>query len=352
MNLNQKISNLEAFIFSKYRIVHGIRIAVAFVLTLIVTSFFDLPERSWILITLFVVIGPMSYLGNVIPRAWHRVLGTLIGAASGILGIAISQHSMVLMYVWCSVVIFLSGYFALGKRPYVGILIGITLGVTLGASNADIHVAIWRGFDVVIGCVIAVLFCLIHPQRAFIHWRLRMVSTLTNISKLYHLSYSLNVLEKPSLEPFRSTIIKEMNVINTLVSPSIKETKLKRQLLDAINIQIRNLVNIIELLNHSYWSDRESHLNMLWSKSLNSCQKQIEQELLDLAYLVEKGEVRGGLKIDGSDEITRELKDNIAELGGDESNIYGYVWLNLKLIEDLGDLKRLLIFALNLSHKQ
>ncbi|CAM2808723.1 FUSC family protein [Vibrio rarus] len=351
MYLNQKISNLDAFIFARYRIVHGARIAVAFVATLFITSYFALPERSWILITLFVVIGPMSYLGNVIHRAWHRVLGTTIGAASGILGIALGQHSMLLMYLWCSVIIFLSGYFALGKRPYVGILIGITLGVTLGASDADISVAIWRGFDVAIGCVIAVLFCLIHPQRAFIHWRLRVSNTLVNISKLYHLSYSLNVVEKPTLQPFQNTILKEMTVINTLVSPCIKETKLKRQMLDAINNKLRSLLNTIELLNHSYWSDRESHLNMVWTKSLNSCQKQIEQELKDLAYLVEKGEIRGGLKIEGADEITQELKDNISELGGDESNIYGYVWLNLKLIEDLGDLKRLLIFALNLSHK-
>ncbi|GAD78750.1 FUSC family protein [Vibrio ezurae] len=352
MYLNKKISDLDAFIFARYRIVHGIRIAVAFVSTLFITSYFALPERSWILITLFVVIGPISYLGNVLPRAWHRVLGTVIGAVSGILGLAVSQHSMFLMYLWCSIVIFLSGYFALGKRPYVGILIGITLAVTVGSSNTHIDVAVWRGLDVTLGCIIAVLFCLIHPQRAFIHWRLRTANTLTSFSKIYHLSYSPNILEKPSLEPYQNIITKEMTLINTLISPSVKETKLKRQLLDAINNQLRNLLNTIGLLNHSYWSDRESHLNMLWSKSLNSCQKQIEQELKDLAYLVEKGEVRGGLNVAGIDEITQELKNNIAELGGEESNIYGYVWLNLKLMEDLADLKRLLILALNLSHKQ
>ncbi|GEM78296.1 FUSC family protein [Vibrio superstes] len=351
MHLNQKISNLDAFIFTHYRIVHGVRIAVAFVLTLIAATYFEVPERTWILITLFVVIGPISYLGNVLPRAWHRVLGTSLGAMSGIIGIAISQYSMALMYLWCAVIIFLSAYFALGKRPYVGILIGITLAVTLGAANADVDVAMWRGVDVTLGCIIAVLFCLIYPQRAFIHWRLRIANTLKTLSKVYHLSYSPNVIEKPNLEPFQNTLVKEMTTITTLTSPSIKETKLKRQLLDAIQIQLRNLLSTIELLNHSYWSDRESHLNMLWSKSLKQCQQQVEQELEDLAYLVEKGEVRGGIRIEETDEIIRELKDIIAELGGEKSNIYGYVWLNLKLIEDLGNLKKLLILALNLSQK-
>ena len=142
-----------------------------------------------------------------------------------------------------------------------------------------------------------------------------------------------------------------MTTITTLTLPSIKETKLKRQLLDAIQIQLRNLLSTIELLNHSYWSDRESHLNMLWSKSLKQCQLQVEQELEDLAYLAEKGEVQGGIRIEETDEIIGELKDIIAELGGEKSNIYGYVWLNLKLIEDLGNLKKLLILALNLSQK-
>ncbi|MEZ9707184.1 FUSC family protein [Vibrio breoganii] len=351
MHLNQKISNLDAFIFTHYRIVHGVRIAVAFVLTLIAATYFEVPERTWILITLFVVIGPISYLGNVLPRAWHRVLGTSLGAISGIIGIAISQYSLALMYLWCAVIIFLSAYFALGKRPYVGILIGITLAVTLGAANADVDVAMWRGVDVTLGCIIAVLFCLIYPQRAFIHWRLRIANTLKTLSKVYHLSYSPNVIEKPNLEPFQNTLVKEMTTITTLTSPSIKETKLKRQLLDAIQIQLRNLLSTIELLNHSYWSDRESHLNMLWSKSLKQCQQQVEQELEDLAYLVEKGEVRGSIRIEETDEIIGELKDIIAELGGEKSNIYGYVWLNLKLIEDLGNLKKLLILALNLSQK-
>ncbi|MGF1746097.1 FUSC family protein [Vibrio minamisatsumaniensis] len=351
MHLNQKISNVDAFIFTHYRIIHGVRIAVAFVLTLILANYFEIPERTWILITLFVVIGPISYLGNVLPRAWHRVLGTSLGAVSGIVGIAISQYSMVLMYLWCAVIIFLSAYFALGKRPYVGILIGITLAVTLGAVNADVDVAIWRGVDVTIGCIIAVLFCLIYPQRAFIHWRLRIVNTLKIFSKVYHLSYSPNVLEKPNLELFQNTLFKEMTTITTLTSPSAKETKLKRQLLDAIQIQLRNLLSTIELLNHSYWGDRESHLNMLWSKSLKQCQQQVEQEFNNLAYLVEKGEVRGGVSIEETEEIISELKDIIAEFGGEKSNIYGYVWLNLKLIEDLGNLKKLLIFALKLSSK-
>ncbi|WP_261834626.1 FUSC family protein [Vibrio ishigakensis] len=351
MRLNQAISDLDNFVFSNYRIVHGFRVAIAFVITMLFTGYFEIPERTWILITLVVVIGPISYLGNVLPRAWHRVLGTLIGAASGVLAIVLSQYSLTAMYAWCAVVIFASAYYSLGKRPYVGILIGITLAVTIGGGDSDVSVALWRGFDVSVGCVIAVLFCLIYPQRAFIHWRMRINSVLDNFAKVYHLSYSPNVLEKPDLEPFQKALVKEMTKLNSLGKPSEKETKLNYQLIYAIQVQLRNMLFTIELLNHSYWSDRESHLNMLWSKSLKQCQEQVEKKLNDLAHMVKTGQLVEDKETLHSKEIIRELKEIIADIDGHETEIYGYIWLNVKLIEDLANLKRLLILALNLSDK-
>ncbi|GAM62517.1 putative inner membrane protein [Vibrio ishigakensis] len=107
----------------------------------------------------------------------------------------------------------------------------------------------------------------------------------------------------------------------------------------------------IELLNHSYWSDRESHLNMLWSKSLKQCQEQVEKKLNDLAHMVKTGQLVEDKETLHSKEIIRELKEIIADIDGHETEIYGYVWLNVKLIEDLANLKRLLILALNLSDK-
>ncbi|WP_261816572.1 FUSC family protein [Vibrio gallicus] len=350
MRLDQAISSLDTFIFTNYRVVHSVRVALAFMLTMLLTGYFDVPERTWILITLVVVIVPMSYLGNVLPRAWHRVLGTIIGAGSGVLAIAISQYSFIATLIWCGAVIYISAYYSQGKRPYVCILVCITLSVTAGGGDSDVSVALWRAFDVSIGCAIAVAFCLIYPQRAFIHWRMRIHRVLSNFSTVYHLSYSPNVIEKPDLEPFQKSLVKEMAKINTLGTPSIKETRLNGQIIDAIQNQLRNMLCTIELLNHSYWSDRESHLNMLYSKKLKLCQKQVEKKLMDMAHMVTTGELIDDGETLNSKEIIQELKSIIADIDGHETDIYGYIWLNVKLIEDLASLKRLLILALNLSH--
>lgn len=351
MDLNRRISDVDGLIFNHYRVFHGIRIAAAFVITLALTSYLNLPESTWILITLVVVIGPISYLGNVLPRAWHRIMGTLLGALSGVVAIWLGQWSLFAMYLWCGVVMFLSAYFALGKRPYAGLLIGITLAVTIGAGNHDIEIALWRGLDVSLGCALAVLFCVIYPQRAFIHWRMRLGRILTRFATIYHISSSPNILEKPKLDDQQQALLKEMITLRTLISPSVKESKLSIHLLEAIQVQLRNTLYSIELLHTSYWSDRHSHLNMLWSPSLTECQKAIEQEFDNLSQLMLTGTMSGDISKLPVEQSMQKLKTCMPTISGEETSINGYIWLNLKLMEDLISLRKLLIYSLNLSHE-
>ncbi len=90
---------------------------------------------------------------------------------------------------------------------------------------------------------------------------------------------------------------------------------------------------------------------MLWSKPLNECQKIIENEFEALAKLIITGKLE--TEITGREiTTTREtLKSSLPKIDGEETSINGYLWLNLKLMEDLVNLKRLLIYSLNLSQE-
>ncbi|MFC5076605.1 FUSC family protein [Vibrio thalassae] len=320
---------------------------MAFVLTFALTSYFQVPESTWILITLVVVIGPISYVGNVFPRAWQRAMGTMIGALSGVIAIFLGQWSILAMYAWCGIVMFFSAYFALGKRPYVGLLVGITLALTIGACIDDIEVALWRGLDVTIGCLLAVLFCIVYPQRAFIHWRMRLGTTLERFAKIYHVSTSLNLLEQPSIERDQQTLMKEMVTLRSLIAPSANESKLSARLLEAIQVQLRNMLYSLELLNTSYWSDRQTHSNMLCSETLTDCHNIIERELEELATLVTIGTLDTELSGEKIAIARERLKNSLPKIDGEEVIISGYLWLNLRLMEDLVILKRLLVDSLH-----
>lgn len=83
MRADKSLSPFEIRLYRHYRIVHGIRIALAFILTFLLVRLFNIPEGTWPLITLVVIMGPISFWGNVVPRAWERIGGTILDRCWG-----------------------------------------------------------------------------------------------------------------------------------------------------------------------------------------------------------------------------------------------------------------------------
>ena len=69
MRADKSLKPFEIRLYRHYRVVHGVRIALAFVLTFLLVRLLNVPEGTWPLITLVVVMGPISFWGNVVPRA-------------------------------------------------------------------------------------------------------------------------------------------------------------------------------------------------------------------------------------------------------------------------------------------
>ncbi|VEB57700.1 Putative inner membrane protein [Salmonella enterica subsp. enterica] len=85
MRADKSLSPFEIRLYRHYRIVHGIRIALAFILTFLLVRLFSIPEGTWPLITLVVIMGPISFWGNVVPRAFeaHRRYDSGRGVRAG-----------------------------------------------------------------------------------------------------------------------------------------------------------------------------------------------------------------------------------------------------------------------------
>lgn len=103
MRADKSLSPFEIRLYRHYRIVHGIRIALAFILTFLLVRLFSIPEGTWPLITLVVIMGPISFWGNVVPRAFERIGGTILGAALGLVALRLELFSLPLMLVWCAI---------------------------------------------------------------------------------------------------------------------------------------------------------------------------------------------------------------------------------------------------------
>ncbi|EAO8345750.1 TPA: FUSC family protein [Salmonella enterica subsp. enterica serovar Stanley] len=350
MHLNRSISPLEHVIYGHYKVVHAVRMALAFVLTFLAIRLFHEPEATWPLITMVVVMGPISFLGNVLIRAIQRIMGTVFGAASGLVALYIEIYSLPLMLVWCALVMFMCGMLALGKRPYMGLLIGITLAIVCGAGPGEMDTALWRSGNVIIGSLFALFFTSIYPQKAFTHWRLMMSKELKNISDFYSAHISPNVLERPHLSAKHQQILNKLVRIRTLISPSLSETHINKDVFDAIQVMSRNLVSTLELLTDAYWATRESHFIILNATTLQVFQKLSINTLNALSGALLSGNIDDGLSnLPEMGSISVELKhlmENATAEENIEAPIYGYVWLNLELAKQLDELRELVIMAL------
>lgn len=350
MRPDKSLSPLEMRVYRHYRTVHGIRIALAFILTFILIRVLNVPEGTWPLITLVVVMGPISFWGNVVPRAFERIGGTIFGAALGLIALKLELYSLPLMLIWCAIAMFLCGFLALGKRPYQALLIGITLSVVVGAPAGDMETALWRSGDVIFGSLLAMLFTSIYPQRAFIHWRIQMANFVTSFGRIYNAGFSPNLLERPRLEKPLHTILNEVVKMRALIGPGSKETHIQKSIFEGIQKVSRNMVCTLELQINAYWASRASHFLMINARTLRDTQQMTQKTLSTIALALQEGNPSPiTANTEKLNEIVSELRQLMNEGQGSalqETPIHGYVWLSVELARQLELLSQLICRAL------
>ncbi|RWR01232.1 membrane protein [[Pantoea] beijingensis] len=350
MRPDKPLSAIEFACYRHYRVFHGIRIALAFVLTFLLVRLLEIPEGTWPLITLVVVMGPISSWGNVLPRAIQRIGGTLCGSVSGLIALKLELMSLPVMLVWCALVMFICGYLTLGKHPYMALLIGITLAVVCGAPAGDMNTALWRGGDVILGSLLALLFSSIYPQKAYTQWRIQLSDSLSSMAKIYHAGLSPNLVEQPRLARPLQRLLTDVVKMRTLLEPASKETRIPKSVLEAIQTINRNMLCTLELQINAWWSSRESHLIMLNAVTIRRAQQMTENTFTALSVLLLTGD---SAKIAANsaelEDIVRELWLLLGESKREaaiETPIHGYVWLSLELARQLERLSELIRLAM------
>lgn len=350
MRADKSLSPFEIRLYRHYRVVHGVRIALAFILTFLLVRLFNVPEGTWPLITLVVVMGPISFWGNVVPRVLERIGGTVLGSALGLVALKLELMSLPLMLLWCAAAMFLCGWLTLGKRPYQALLIGITLSVVVGAPAGDMHTALWRSGDVVIGSLLALLFTGIWPQRAFIHWRIQMAGYVTELNRLYQTAFSPNLLERPRLDRRHQKILNDVVKMRGLIVPASKEIHIQKSVFEGIQTINRNLVCMLELQMNAWWASRSSHYVMLNAHTLRDMQHLTQQTLLTMAHALYEGNPQpiraNNEKLSDIAAELRQLVNDYKDANPAETPMHGYVWLSMEMARQLELLSRLICRAL------
>ncbi|WP_313048584.1 FUSC family protein [Atlantibacter subterraneus] len=350
MRPDKSLSPFEIRLYRHYRLVHGVRIALAFTLTFLLVRLLNVPEGTWPLITLVVVMVPISFWGNVVPRAFERIGGTIFGASVGLIALKLELISLPIMLLWCALAMFICGYLTLGKRPYQALLIGITLSVVVGAPAGDLQIALWRSGDVILGSLLAMLFTSIYPQRAFIHWRIQMATFAHTFTRLSQAGFSPNLVERPRLDKSLHAMLSDVVKMRALIVPASKETHIQKSVFEAIQTVSRNLVCTLELQLNAHWATRESHFVMINAHTLRETQQMTHHTLAALSKALYEGNPSPVAANNARlAEIVGELRQMMHQDEGSalhETSIHGYVWLSLELARQLELLSNLICRAL------
>lgn len=174
------------FRYRHARLIHAIRVSLSVLLSILLTTSLALPHGQWASITVLVVIGGLQHQGNIRRKAFERGMGTLIGAAFGLL--MILQRSAfddsVATYLMIAAACGFCAYEAIGKGGYIALLSAITIVIVAGHGDSSIADGLWRTVNIVIGIVIALIFSFALPLYATWSWRYKFADTLRGCARL------------------------------------------------------------------------------------------------------------------------------------------------------------------------
>ncbi|GAB3686045.1 FUSC family protein [Salinisphaera aquimarina] len=232
------------------RYLHAVRVAVAMLFSIALTSGLGIPHGFWASVTLLVVIGGLQHHGNIRKKAAERGLATAIGAALGLLLIA--QHTLIgsvaFTYVLVSLLAGVCAYFAVGKAGYIALLTAITLSIVAGHGDNPIDIGLWRAFNVAIGTVIALVFSFAFPLYATYDWRFRLAENLRECARLYpRVMMGEPMTAQEQVYNF-ARLSGRLVKLRSLIAPAAKELNVAPAQLEEIQRLHRSIISALEML--------------------------------------------------------------------------------------------------------
>ncbi|MNO86514.1 Inner membrane protein YeeA [compost metagenome] len=233
--------------------IHAVRVSLGLLASILLTTGIHLPHGEWASVTMLVVIGGLQHHGNIGKKAAERAIGTLVGAAVGL--VLVVQQSWLglpwLTYFAMAVVCGFFSYHAIGKGGYTALLAGITVFIVAGHGDNPVSDGLWRGVDILIGIALALAFSFALPLYAVYSWRYNLADALRDCATIYGRiinGQSVTADEHLKLMGRLNTVMVQLRSLMPSVS---KEVKISMTELDAIQRQLRLCVSTLEILGNA-----------------------------------------------------------------------------------------------------
>jgi uncharacterized membrane protein YccC len=242
--------------YYRYRhasMLHAVRVGLAMLVSILVTSGIHVPNGIWASVTVLVVIGGLQHHGNIRKKAADRALGTLLGALVGLLLIAQlhSIGSMPLHYVLMSIAAGVCGYYAIGQAGYIALLAAITVCIVAGHGDSTVATGLWRTLNVLIGIAVALAFSFALPLYATYSWRYLLARNLRECARIRARIARGQPLDVETHVAAFAQLNGRLVKLRSLMPSVAKEVDIPLKRLEAIQRLHRSTLSALEMMSTS-----------------------------------------------------------------------------------------------------
>jgi uncharacterized membrane protein YccC len=339
------------FTYRFRRRLHVLRVLLALTTTFVIIRLFEIPHSSWALVSTVMVMGNLPHIGGVLDKGRQRLLGTALGAGSGLVLILFPPGLPLLIPAGSLAAIGVATWLTFGNRHgYSGLMFAISLLLVIGDGSHDLGIGLWRAFDVLLGTLVGIIVTvLVLPQKATDMMRFMLAENLDRMARLFHVhttaAAALDVDTRALLKATSSALVKQRGLVDAIH----RERRLNRDELDDIISLQRRMLSTIELLLETHWTTREGHDRIEAMAGLRDEQHRLARELGTLAFQVRTGQP---IEVEVSQFDLQRHAALAASARSDEGRVLfspsGYLWLNRELarltealVTRLGGLTRL-----------
>ncbi|MEO7031117.1 MAG: FUSC family protein [Herbaspirillum sp.] len=318
-------------------LIHAVRVALGLLTSIALTSGLHFPHGEWASITLLVVIGGLQHHGNIRRKAGDRALGTLIGAAVGLLVLLLQAWLQIplLSYLLIVVACGICAYHAIGKGGYIALLSAITILIVAGHGENAISDGLWRSVNVLFGIAIALLFSFALPLYATYSWRYRLADLLRSCGKTYAAITGHATVSKAELQRMMLSQGSLLVGLRTLMPSFAKETNISALQLEEIQHSLRISVSLLEVLAAISPAFDDVEAQAFLQRRLGGEQQHLRDTLIDMAHALRSGAVADLQPRDGVSNARLDVQLPDPE----PTRLTGYVSLTVQLLNEFDGLR-------------
>lgn len=321
---------------------HALRVAGAMLTTILITSGLNMPHGDWASVSMLIVIGGIQHHGNIRKKAAERAVGTLVGAACGLLFIILHAvfGSDMLTYALLALSSGICAYYAIGRAGYIALLTAITIIIVAGHGDNSLETGIWRAANVLVGIVVALVFSFALPLHASYAWRFGMARNLRRCASLINRVLS----DRPLTAAERNAIFAELSrrsiSLRNLMPSVSKEMNVPLARLEEIQNLHRSILSALEMLSAAPIGkinkiDERARLNAFYLEGHH-----MRASLLGIARVL-RADFSVPVRMVTA-EALREARPT-TEAASLPSELQGTFWLLQQMIDQIDRLRRLLL---------